>query len=122
MFGLYGYLLVALIAAGGAWEVQGWRFKAHEATRLREEQKDALRRAEHIDVAAVAHEKAKVRIETKYEQVIKEVPHEVEKLVYRNVCVSPDGVRNLNDLIDTYDAGQSAPAVPEAGTPSQRDR
>lgn len=120
------YIAIALISAVlsgfGTWEVQGWRYAAKEKERIQQEQKDALRRAEHVDVAAVAHEKDKVRIQTKYVQVVKEVPHEVQKPVYRNVCVGPDGVRNINDLIDTYDAGQPAAAVPKAGAAPQRDR
>jgi hypothetical protein len=121
---MYAYLATALIAAvvagAGAWQVQSWRFDAKEKTRLEMEAKEQMRKAERIDQAAVRHEADKKRIETKYVQVLKEVPREVEKVVYRNVCISPDGVRNINDLIDTYDAGQPPTGVPEAGAPAER--
>lgn len=123
---MYTYLAVALVAAAisavGTWNVQTWRFDSKEKQRIQAEAKEAFRRAEITDRAAVAHEKDKERIHTKYVQVVKEVPHEVEKLVYRNVCIAPDGVRNINDLIDTYDAGKPAAAVPEAGKASERTR
>lgn len=118
---MYVYLAIALVAAAvsgfSAWEVQGWRFAAHEKERIQQEQKDALHRAEKVDVAAVAHEKDKVQIETKYVVVTEEVEHEVEKPVYRNVCVGPDGLRILSDLVERTDPGKPAGAVPEAHKP-----
>lgn len=121
---MYAYLATGLIAAAfaaaGTWQIQNWRFDAKEKARLEQQRKDEFRRKEIADRAAAGHEKDKVRIETKYVRILKEVPREVDKVVYRNVCVSPDGVRNINELIDTYDPGQPAPTMPEAGEPAQR--
>lgn len=121
---MYAYAVTALVAAtfaaAGTWQIQDWRFGAKEKERLEQQRREEFRRQEIADRAAVRHEKDKVRIETKYVQVVKEVPREIEKPVYRNVCISPDGVRNINDLIDTYDASEPARAMPEAGAATER--
>ena len=123
---MYVYVFVALasaaVASVGTWQVQNWRYGSIERDRLEMQAKDQFRRAERVDIAAAGHEKDKVRIETRYRTVTKEIVHEVEKPVYRNVCISPDGVRNINDLIDFEPAGEPEGAVPEAGTPSERSR
>lgn len=117
---IYAYVAVAVISAAASWQVQNWRFDARERDRLEVEAKELARKNERVDQAAVRHETDKTRIETKYIQVLKEVPREVEKVVYRNVCVSPDGVRNVNDLIDTYGASEPANGLPKAGAPTER--
>lgn len=123
---MYVYVIVALASAAaasvGTWQVQNWRYGAIERDRLEMQAKDQFRKAERIDTAAAGHEKDKVRVETKYRTVTKEIVREVEKPVYRNVCISPDGVRNINDLIDLDPAGQPEGAVPETGTTSERSR
>jgi hypothetical protein len=119
---MYAYLLVAIVAAAASWQVQNWRIDSMERERLEMQAKEQARKADRIDQAAVAHEKDKQQIETKYVQVTKEIVREVAKPVYRNVCISPDGVRNINDLIDTHDPGKPAGAVPEAGKDRKRDR
>jgi hypothetical protein len=119
---MYAYVVVAAIAAVGAWQVQNWRYDAMEKDRAQQEAKEQIRKAERVDQAAAAHEKDKVRIETKYRTVTKEIVREVEKPVYRNVCISPDGVRNINDLIEHDAASESPRAVPEAAATPNRDR
>lgn len=106
-------LVAAVLAAAGTWQVQDWRYEAREADRLREEAKDQLRRSELGDQAATRHEADKKRIETKYRTVTKEVIREVEKPVYRNVCIGPDGLRILSNLIDGQGASEPAGTVSE---------
>ena len=74
---------------------------------------------QNSNTAAVAHESDKVRIETEYRDVIKEVQRVVEKPVYRNVCLDPDGLSVIDDaLARAYDdPGESGNAVPKAATP-----
>lgn len=74
---------------------------------------------QNSNTAAVAHESDKVRIETEYRDVIKEVQRVVEKPVYRNVCLDPDGLSVIGDaLARAYnDPGESGNAVPKAATP-----
>jgi hypothetical protein len=119
---MYAHLIVAAIAATASWQVQNWRFASLEREREQQVAKEQARKADRIDQAAVSHEQDKTRIETKYRTITKEVVREVAKPVYRNVCISPDGVRNINDLIDTYDPGQPAGEMPPAGEAAKRDR
>ena len=74
---------------------------------------------QNSNTAAVAHESDKVRIETEYRDVIKEVQRVVEKPVYRNVCLDPDGLSVIGDaLARAYnDPGEPGNAVPKAATP-----
>ena len=74
---------------------------------------------QNSNTAAVAHESDKVRIETEYRDVIKEVQRVVEKPVYRNVCFDPDGLSVIGDaLARAYnDPGEPGNAVPKAATP-----
>ena len=74
---------------------------------------------QNSNTAAVAHESDKVRIETEYRDVIKEVQRVVEKPVYRNVCLDPDGLSVIGDaLARAYnDPGEHGNAVPKAATP-----
>ena len=44
-------------------------------------------------------EKAKARTEIRYRTLLKEVEREVEKPVYRVVCLTDDGVRLANDAL-----------------------
>jgi len=74
---------------------------------------------QNSNTAAVAHESDKVRIETEYRDVIKEVQRVVEKPVYRNVCLDPDGLSVIGDaLARAYnDPGEPGNAVPKAAAP-----
>lgn len=74
---------------------------------------------QNSNTAAVAHESDKVRIETEYRDVIKEVQRVVEKPVYRNVYLDPDGLSVIGDaLARAYnDPGEPGNAVPKAATP-----
>lgn len=74
---------------------------------------------QNSNTAAVAHESDKVRIETEYRDVIKEVQRVVEKPVYRNVCLDPDGLSVIGDaLARAYnDPGKPGNAVPKAAAP-----
>ena len=76
-------------------------------------------RRQNANTAAVAFEGDRVRIETEYRDVIKEVQRVVEKPVYRNVCLDPDGLSVIGDaLARAYnDPGEPGNAVPKAATP-----
>jgi hypothetical protein len=119
---MYAYLIAAAIAATASWQIQNWRFAANERDRQEMQAKEQARKADRIDQAAVSHEHDKTRIETKYRTITKEIVREVAKPVYRNVCISPDGVRNINDLIMDSAAGEPEGAVSTTGTTSKRNR
>ena len=66
--------------------------QAHNQKALGEE----LARVSKIDVS---HQAEKVRIVTKYEQIVKEVNHEIPDNI---ACLDPDGVRIWNSANDLF--------------------
>ena len=114
-------LLIACLVAGFAAVVRCHAaqdaIKEH-ARQVNQRATERLQR-QNSNTAAVAHESDKVRIETEYRDVIKEVQRVVEKPVYRNVCLDPDGLSVIGDaLARAYnDPGESGNAVPKAATP-----
>ncbi len=64
-------------------------------------------------------EKAKARTEIRYRTLLKEVEREVEKPVYRVVCLTDDGVRIANNALRgaAIAPGEPADAVPGSRTP-----
>jgi predicted phosphoribosyltransferase len=59
-------------------------------------------------------EKAKARTEIRYRTLLKEVEREVEKPVYRVVCLTDDGVRIANNALrgPSSAAGESPDPLP----------
>ena len=59
-------------------------------------------------------EKAKTKTEIRYRTLLKEVEREVEKPVYRVVCLTDDGVRLANDALrgPSSAAGESPDPLP----------
>ena len=114
-------LLIAVFvggfAAGVKWHAGQDAIKEN-ARQVNQRAMERLQR-QNSNTAAVAHESDKVRIETEYRDVIKEVQRVVEKPVYRNVCLDPDGLSVIGDaLARAYnDPGEPGNAVPKAATP-----
>ena len=114
-------LLLACLVAGFGAGVKyhaGQDAIAEQARQVNQRATERLQR-QNSNTAAVAHESDKVRIETEYRDVIKEVQRVVEKPVYRNVCLDPDGLSVIGDaLARAYnDPGEPGNAVPKAATP-----
>ena len=114
-------LLIACLVVGFAAGVKyhaGWDAIKENARQVNQRATERLQR-QNSNTAAVAHESDKVRIETEYRDVIKEVQRVVEKPVYRNVCLDPDGLSVIGDaLARAYnDPGEPGNAVPKAATP-----
>lgn len=113
-----GYVYAALLLAGlftgsvGAWKVQSWRYGALLHERDVAAQRDTMKRIDRIDEAATSHEDFKAKEDIRYVERIKVVREIVERPVYRNTCVDPDGLRLINSAIRGEDPGQPAPAVP----------
>jgi hypothetical protein len=106
-------LIAAALAATGAWKVQAWRYAAAEADRLEQQAKEQAIRLQRGDGAAMGHEADKAEIRTEFVTITEEVERVVEKPVYRDVCLDPDGMRVLSDAIrGAAPAGQPASAVP----------
>lgn len=95
-------IIAALIfVAGGMaahrWDVgqQAIKDNARIETQLQREKAARL----VANTAATGHEADKVKIQTKFQTITERVDHEieVEKVVYRNVCISPGGLQQLAD-------------------------
>ena len=110
-------VFVGGMMAGIKWHA-GQDAIAENARQVNQRATERLQR-QNSNTAAVAHESDKVRIETEYRDVIKEVQRVVEKPVYRNVCLDPDGLSVIGDaLARAYnDPGEPGNAVPKAATP-----
>jgi len=121
---IYTYALTAIVAGtvafGAAWEVQAWRFDSERlAVQVNQRATERMRR-QNANTAAVAHESDKVRIETEYRDVIKEVDRVVTQVVYRDtVCLPPDGMRVIESAIARAygDSGEPVNTVPKAAAP-----
>ena len=110
--------LVAGFAAGVKYHAGQDAIKEH-ARQVNQRATERLQR-QNSNTAAVAHESDKVRIETEYRDVIKEVDRVVTQVVYRDtVCLPPDGLRVIGDAIARAygDPGEPGNAVPKAATP-----
>ena len=116
---LAGGAAVALaVGFAGAWQVQGWRWEAADAQRLRVEQRDRLRQMERADGAAVAHEQHRAGLRQAAQIITREVERVVEVPLYRGECLDADGLQLIDRALGaTADPGQPAPAVPAASAP-----
>ena len=110
-------VFVGGMMAGIKWHA-GQDAIAEQARQVNQRATERLQR-QNSNTAAVAHESDKVRIETEYRDVIKEVQRVVEKPVYRNVCLDPDGLSVIGDAIARAygDPGEPGNAVPKVATP-----
>lgn len=109
--------LVAGFAAGVKWHA-GQDAIAEQARQVNQRAQERLRR-QNANTAAVAFEGNRVRIEKEFVPITQEVERVVEKPVYRNVCLDPDGLSVIGDaLARAYnDPGKPGNAVPKAAAP-----
>jgi len=110
--------LVAGFGAGVKWHA-GQDAIAEQARQVNQRATERLQR-QNSNTAAVAHESDKVRIETEYRDVIKEVDRVVTQVVYRDtVCLPPDGLRVIESAIARAygDPGEPGNTVPKAAAP-----
>lgn len=103
---LKAYVIVgAVLAAGiggaaGAWKVQNWRYAAKESERLEQERETAVLRRTAANKAATGFEQDKVRIQTEFVTIEKEVERVVNQIEYRDrACLSDDGLWSLQSAI-----------------------
>lgn len=106
--------LAAAVAFGSGWTVQGWRRDAADLERQEDAAELVRLRARTADKASETHEVFKERERVVYQVITETVDRIVERPVYRNICLDPDGLRALSDAIHgrASDPGQPAPAVP----------
>lgn len=108
-------LIAAAAGAAGGWQARAWKAGADDLERVRDEQRDTLRRQEAGFGAAGRLEQQRERIRTEIVTVTREVPHVVERPVYRAECWDADGLRLVTQAIGaTSDPAQPDPALPAA--------
>ncbi len=112
-------LLGAAIAAAGAWQVQAWRWGAHEADRLQAEQtareareSDARQQRRFADQAAARHAATLAQLNTQ----LGDARAHIARLSDRP-CLSAGTVRMLNNIGAPTGLGVRAPAANPAGAP-----
>jgi hypothetical protein len=117
---LKAYVIVgAVLAAGiggavGAWKAQDWRYGALEAERMEQERETAVMRRKAANTAAKGFEQDKVRIQTEFVTIEKEVERVVNQIEYRDrACLTDDGLRSLQAAIRlTGNPGELGNTVP----------
>jgi cytochrome c1 len=107
-------LLGAALAFGGAWKVQDWRYGKKEADRLAALVKAETKRDKASYEAATNFEKGRTRVETVFNTITETVEVIVDRPVYRNVCLDPDGLRALRDAAAETAASESGGTLPTA--------
>lgn len=118
---IYAYLAAGAVAVavgfGSGWQVRAWKCDAAQAEALEVAARDAARRAEKVDVVAVAFEEKRAAAVVKQRVIRVEVDRVVERPVYRNVCLDADGLRLVAESLGTGPvAGQPSPAMPAASS------
>lgn len=100
------YVIVGAVLAAGiggftaGWKAQTWRYGALEAERMEQERETAKMRRQAANTAATGFEQDKVRIQTEFVTIEKEVERVVNQIEYRDrACLDPDGVRSLQAAI-----------------------
>ena len=112
--------IAAALAFGAGWQVQAWRWGAHEADRLRAEQtareareSDARQQRRFADQAAARHAAALAAINTQ----LGDARAHIARLSDRQ-CLAAGTVRMLNNIGAPTGLGVRAPAANPAGAPS----
>lgn len=113
-------LLAAAIAATGAWQVQAWRWGAHEADRLQAEQtardareSDARQQRRFADQAAARHAATLAQLNAQ----LGDARAHIARLSDRP-CLGAGTVRMLNNIGAPTGLGVRAPAANPAGAPA----
>lgn len=115
-----GVAVIAILGAFTAgWKVESWRWGAAE-TAVAEANIHAIEAQaakNNVASAALATKEENVRVVT--QTITRTVNKIVEKPVYRNVCLEPDGLRAVNSALagQAPVAGQPDGAVPPAHAP-----
>lgn len=104
----------AVLAGALAWNVQGWRWDAADKHRLEQETADLRRITEHARQASGTYEDKRTANETRYRTVTVTLEKVIDRPVYLQQCLDPDGLRALNDQIArAADTGQLGLKLPK---------
>ena len=115
---LYTYVATGLIALavgfGGGWKTQGWRWDAADKQRIEQEAKERQKQLERAHEASATFEDKRTTNETRYRTVTVTLEKVVERPVYLQQCVDPDGLQQLNAQISrAADPGEPGIRLPK---------
>ncbi|WP_302141749.1 hypothetical protein [Halomonas alkalicola] len=118
---LAGLALLLVATATGSWQARGWLEDSHRLT--------AERATQHTIDAALAREseiaasvEARLAELTASERVIdRGIIREIERPIYRRVCLEPDAIRLLNDAAAGRTPDPAEPAEPLPGRAAPAD-
>ena len=102
-------VFVGGMMAGIKWHA-GQDAIAEQARQVNQRATERLRR-QNANTAAVAYEAARETVRTEFVTLRERVNVEVEKPVYRNICITADGLQQLAD------AARATGYSPEPGNP-----
>ena len=106
-------IFLAGVAGGIKWHA-GQDAIAEQARQVNQRATERLRR-QNANTAAVAYEKARETVRTEFVTLRERVNVEVEKPVYRNICITADGLQQLADAARaTGYTGQPGKPLPAA--------
>lgn len=118
---IYTHALVALIAAvlaaGSAWTVRGWKADAAQAAIVEGLHAAVAAQRAQVDAAAERFEVERAKLARSRRAITNEVNRVVETPHYSRdaACLDDDGLRIVNAAIAGADTpGQPAPAMPAA--------
>jgi hypothetical protein len=113
---LAGLALLLVATAAGSWQARGWLEDSHRLTAERATQQ-TINAAMARESEIAANVEARLAELQASERVIdRGIIREIEKPLYRNVCLGDDAVRLLNDAA----AGRAPdPAEPAAALPER---
>lgn len=100
------------IGFGGGWQLQSWRYGALEAKRLSAQVEAEKKRDKSSYDASVNFEKGKTRVETVFQTITETVEKIVDRPIYRNVCLDPDGVQAIRDAAAETATGKPSNTLP----------
>ncbi|WP_353980969.1 hypothetical protein [Salinicola endophyticus] len=109
-------LAVLAIAAGTGWLSRGWFEDAQRLTALEAAQAAASQALARESVIAGVVEARLATLDTHQRVIDRGVIREIQKPIYRRVCLEPDAVRLLNDA-----AAGRAPDPADAADPLPDD-
>lgn len=112
-------LIAGVVGFGGGWQVQQWRRDSAELAAKTDAQAKARMQRQGADAGAQAFEVVREKLRTEVQYIRERVDVEVEKPVYRNVCIPADGLFELNAAIrSANNPGEPSHPMPAAsGTP-----
>ena len=90
-------LAAAIAASAATWKVQAWRFDSERLAAAENVREVEKMRRQAAGKAATQHEADKTKTRTEFVSITERVRDEIEieKVVYRNVCISAGGLREL---------------------------